>query len=111
VPFLATPKGAVERQTLALMKLQFVSGVSFNGTANRLKELAHTQFYEKQLVYYDFAASVKDLEGARRGELGLRGRGPARVGRLNLARDARRGRPAGRPPERPDASPQARARA
>ena len=52
----------------SLIKLDVVSGVSFRGVATRLKELAHTQFYRKELVYYDFAARIKACEAARRGE-------------------------------------------
>ena len=65
---MATAKGAIERQMLSLIKLEIANGVSINGTATRFKELAYTQFYGKELVYYDFAAQVKAYEAKRRGE-------------------------------------------
>ena len=53
MPFLATPKGTIERNMLALMKLDVTSGVAIT---------------VRLLVYYDFAAHIKTCEAARRGE-------------------------------------------
>lgn len=80
VPFLATAKGAIDRDTMTLATAQFASGVSINGTASRLKEIANSQFYERQLVYYSFAKEVKDYKAAQR-ELGHGWQGPELHGR------------------------------
>ncbi len=69
VPFLTTAKGAIDTTLLQLLKLLAVSDVGFANLVNRLHELHHWQYYKQMLVYYSFAASVKQVERANRGEL------------------------------------------
>lgn len=69
VPFLTTAKGAIDTTLLQLLKLLAVSDVGFANLVNRLHELHHWQYYKQMLVYYSFAASVKQLERDNRGEL------------------------------------------
>lgn len=69
VPFLTTAKGAIDTTLLQLLKLLAVSDVGFANLVNRLHELHHWQYYKQMLVYYSFAASVKQQERENRGEL------------------------------------------
>jgi hypothetical protein len=68
VPFLTTAKGAIDTTLLQLFKLLAVSDVGFNNLVSRLHELHHWQYYKQMLIYYSFAACVKQLDAARRGK-------------------------------------------
>jgi hypothetical protein len=68
VPFITTAKGGIDVDTMQLAKMSFASGVSIKGTADRLKELQNQQYYKRMLIYYSFAAAVKERAQQRRGE-------------------------------------------
>jgi len=68
VPFLTTAKGAIDTTLLQLLKMLAVSDVGFANLVSRLQELHHWQYYKQMLIYYSYAASVKQLERDRRGE-------------------------------------------
>ncbi|KAF6257234.1 hypothetical protein COO60DRAFT_1524729 [Scenedesmus sp. NREL 46B-D3] len=70
VPFLTTAKGAIHKTLLQLLKLLAVSDVGFSTLVSRLDELHHWQYYKQMLVYYSFAAVVKEVERTRRTESG-----------------------------------------
>lgn len=45
-----------------------VSNVAFSNIADRLQELAHTQYYSRQLLYYSYAKEAEAAAVAGRGE-------------------------------------------
>lgn len=67
VPFITTAKGAVDGQLLQLITQLVTSGVSFSNITDRLRELAHTQHYLRELVYYSVAKEAHAAAVAARG--------------------------------------------
>lgn len=76
VPFLATARAAVDRQTNQLITTLVGSGVSFNSISAQLKELAHVQHFTRMLAYFGFAACAKEMEAKQRGA-GVRANPPS----------------------------------
>jgi hypothetical protein len=71
VPFHTTAKGAIDSTLLQLLKLLAVSDVGFANLVSRLHELHHWQYYKQMLIYFSFAAAVKQCERDQRGECGV----------------------------------------
>lgn len=69
VPFITTAKGAVDVQLLELIKLLAVSNVGFASITSRLQEQTHTQYYQRQLVYYSYAKEAEAAAVSARGEV------------------------------------------
>lgn len=61
VPFFATARGAIDVQLLTLLKLFSTAGVGFATMVKALQELQHTQYYQRMLVYFSYAAAVKSI--------------------------------------------------
>ena len=61
LPFLPTARGAIDVQLLTMLKLFATAGVGFATMVKVLKELQHTQYYQRMLVYCSCAAAVKEV--------------------------------------------------
>lgn len=68
VPFVTTAKGALDAQLLEFITSLAVANVGFANIAKRLQELAHGQYYRRQLTYFSFAKEADAAAVAARGE-------------------------------------------
>lgn len=60
--------GAMDQQLVEFICSLAASNVGFANIANRLQELAHTQFYRRQLTYLSYAKEAEAAAVAARGE-------------------------------------------
>lgn len=64
-PFVVMAKGGIDVQLATFLQQQHAAGVSFTGTAERIKEQLFIQHYKRELVYYGFAAALKAYDDDR----------------------------------------------